>query len=468
LVNSLNNGFSLLDTNLDGKLTFEELTRGLRGKATDTEIRSLISSVDLNGDNLVSAYELETANSTTSLVDALNSGFNLLDTNLDGKLSNSEFFKGMSGKASDAVLNTIFKLIDADNDKLISESELIAARSLLTANNISNADFSNKTKLDRLNDTQMERLGESTDQIPDAVGEGSRATNQTVEDAVSALSTGVMSSIMLNTGSSLPLLSANLDNQGSMITLLTAVVNNTKAIADGVTAGSGSSGSGSSNIFTKIADSVGGVVSGVVNSVKKVWKKIFSDARMKENVSLYKTLDNGINIYDFDYKAPYSFALGADRKRGVLAQEVEGQYPSAVSTASNGMKQVDYSKLPVPSDILKFATGGVFSNSVITKPTGFELGLMGEAGPEAVMPLARTRNGSLGVLTQPNGDANFTGELLVQNRALIDEVRGLRDEVNLLRYEARATASATNKTTRLLERVTQNGDSLLVTDAATV
>lgn len=53
----------------------------------------------------------------------------------------------------------------------------------------------------------------------------------------------------------------------------------------------------------------------------------------------------------------------------------------------------------------KFAKGGAFTNSVVSNPTafqfaqggGFGLGLMGEAGPEAVMPLTRGPDGSLGV-----------------------------------------------------------------------
>lgn len=51
----------------------------------------------------------------------------------------------------------------------------------------------------------------------------------------------------------------------------------------------------------------------------------------------------------------------------------------------------------------RFANGGVFTNQVITDPTlfrfanGGKFGLMGEAGPEAVMPLKRGPNGSLGV-----------------------------------------------------------------------
>ena len=55
------------------------------------------------------------------------------------------------------------------------------------------------------------------------------------------------------------------------------------------------------------------------------------------------------------------------------------------------------------SGISKFAKGGAFTNNIISQPTIFKyakgqsFGLMGEAGPEAIMPLARTSTGSLGV-----------------------------------------------------------------------
>jgi lambda family phage tail tape measure protein len=56
-----------------------------------------------------------------------------------------------------------------------------------------------------------------------------------------------------------------------------------------------------------------------------------------------------------------------------------------------------------------FAKGGAFSNSIVSSPTLFKFadggttrtGLMGEAGPEAIMPLKRGPDGSLGV--QANG-----------------------------------------------------------------
>ena len=59
--------------------------------------------------------------------------------------------------------------------------------------------------------------------------------------------------------------------------------------------------------------------------------------------------------------------------------------------------------------IAKFANGGAFTNSIVSSPTLFEFadggamrtGIMGEAGPEAIMPLSRGADGKLGV--QANG-----------------------------------------------------------------
>ena len=59
--------------------------------------------------------------------------------------------------------------------------------------------------------------------------------------------------------------------------------------------------------------------------------------------------------------------------------------------------------------VATFAKGGTFSNSIVSSPTMFKFadggamrtGLMGEAGPEAIMPLKRGPDGSLGV--QANG-----------------------------------------------------------------
>ncbi|MCQ2082737.1 MAG: hypothetical protein MJZ11_13910, partial [Lachnospiraceae bacterium] len=63
------------------------------------------------------------------------------------------------------------------------------------------------------------------------------------------------------------------------------------------------------------------------------------------------------------------------------------------------------------NDISAFAKGGSFTNSIVTQPTlfrfargsSFGTGLMGEAGPEAIMPLERGPDGSLGVRSSGAG-----------------------------------------------------------------
>jgi len=55
----------------------------------------------------------------------------------------------------------------------------------------------------------------------------------------------------------------------------------------------------------------------------------------------------------------------------------------------------------------KFAGGGTFTNSIVRGPTQFPIGLMGEAGPEAVMPLTNV-NGKLGVAASRGGGDNYS------------------------------------------------------------
>lgn len=64
-----------------------------------------------------------------------------------------------------------------------------------------------------------------------------------------------------------------------------------------------------------------------------------------------------------------------------------------------------------PGGRMTFAKGGAFTNRIVTSPTEFRFarggrfghGLMGEAGPEAILPLRRMGDGSLGVASQGGG-----------------------------------------------------------------
>ena len=91
---------------------------------------------------------------------------------------------------------------------------------------------------------------------------------------------------------------------------------------------------------------------------------------------------------------------------------VNGSYEDVEANAKGGVYGA--------SDYTAFAKGGAFTNAVIDSPTffkfakgsGFGNGLMGEAGPEAIMPLKRSSDGSLGVdATGVGGTTNVIVEI---------------------------------------------------------
>jgi lambda family phage tail tape measure protein len=63
--------------------------------------------------------------------------------------------------------------------------------------------------------------------------------------------------------------------------------------------------------------------------------------------------------------------------------------------------------------VTKFANGGTFTNRIIDQPTNFNMGLMGEAGAEAIMPLTRLSGGKLGVRAIGGGGVSSTVQVNV-------------------------------------------------------
>ena len=98
------------------------------------------------------------------------------------------------------------------------------------------------------------------------------------------------------------------------------------------------------------------------------------------------------------------FASGGDKifQAGVAQGFKSNSLANALATGANGL----FAQGGVFSPTARlFAKGGAFTNSIVDRPTpfkfadgdGFGNGLMGEAGPEAVMPLKRDARGSLGI-----------------------------------------------------------------------
>jgi soluble lytic murein transglycosylase-like protein len=70
-----------------------------------------------------------------------------------------------------------------------------------------------------------------------------------------------------------------------------------------------------------------------------------------------------------------------------------------------------------------YANGGAFTNGIVSEPTAFNIGVMGEAGSEGILPLANV-NGKLGVHAVASNDSNMNSEeelaeLKRQNQILI-------------------------------------------------
>jgi len=85
--------------------------------------------------------------------------------------------------------------------------------------------------------------------------------------------------------------------------------------------------------------------------------------------------------------------------KGYVGGRIEAEQSAAQANAHGNIFNTD--------GIQAFARGGSFTNQVVQNPTLFKFsrgtGLMGEAGPEAIMPLTRMPNGDLGVQTASGG-----------------------------------------------------------------
>jgi lambda family phage tail tape measure protein len=91
---------------------------------------------------------------------------------------------------------------------------------------------------------------------------------------------------------------------------------------------------------------------------------------------------------------------------GVNATTMTGSESSAEFLAASG-GQLFAKGGAFDHTVQAFAQGGTFTNGIVNSPTLFKFakgtGLMGEAGPEAIMPLKRDGQGNLGVRADGQG-----------------------------------------------------------------
>lgn len=116
-----------------------------------------------------------------------------------------------------------------------------------------------------------------------------------------------------------------------------------------------------------------------------------------------------------------------------------GGAASAGSTQA-GYTGVDFSSYQANggawgAGVQMFANGGAFTNSVVSKPTAFgmaggQTGVMGEAGPEAIVPLARTSGGQLGIRALGGDSSSSNNQIVIQQTLNIPEGSGGASEAD--------------------------------------
>lgn len=165
----------------------------------------------------------------------------------------------------------------------------------------------------------------------------------------------------------------------------------------------------------------------VFNTSKSITNSFFQDLRrgLWEGVSAWEAFGNAaLNVLDnilskmMDVGVDYLFnAMGA-------AGWFSGN-SATFSTASGGFDYAGYDAAfnAGMADAGLFAKGGAFTNGVYNSPTlfkfanGGKFGVMGEAGPEAVMPLRRGSDGSLGVDAEGIGGNNVVVNVINNSNA---------------------------------------------------
>jgi phage-related minor tail protein len=99
------------------------------------------------------------------------------------------------------------------------------------------------------------------------------------------------------------------------------------------------------------------------------------------------------------------------------------------------------------------ANGGVVTGPTMFPLRGGRMGLMGEAGPEAVMPLARTSDGRLGVATS-GGGGNVT---IVNNTGVAASAKFSRDSEGRMEIIMEAAQLGANMAESRTERSVRSG-----------
>ncbi|MBB3142835.1 DUF4214 domain-containing protein [Halomonas organivorans] len=397
LTTSVAQNFEGLDANVDGLLTFSELKRGLAGKATNSQIRSMIARMDVNADDQVSQLESLIAQSS---VDAglIGSTLETEMRRLGGEVLTAEQARRvLAPHATDAEISRLIERIDANGDGLLSAQELTAARVSglaqgigstlepmfdgidLNTDGLINYDEFGKQFAGLASDAELRRIYRRLD----IDGDGTISRLEAVQANTAPLNDARLDGLKVSLGLHHEPLAWQ-DAAYNMATVWGDMGIAGFGAAKGgylergpedANSGGSSSGGGSSTGGTTGGGSSGGASSNAPAKARS-WIDLFWDR-----------IDDVAGSASLGYlEREYQTLSGAENAVGVALDRIQGLGGNIPSGRVSDLA----------ADWSFFADGGVFANSIVDRPTAFQMGMMGEAGPEAIMPLASGPDG-LGV-----------------------------------------------------------------------
>ncbi len=168
-------------------------------------------------------------------------------------------------------------------------------------------------------------------------------------------------------------------------------------------------------------------MAGVVNqsdkaaaAMNKTWETFADNTQRTLSDVLYNGMNGQFNSIEDAFKQML-FRMAANAAAANLTEAMFGKKGSGGSSDSGWIGSIINWFASANGNafgdggVYAFANGGTFTNQLFNSPTpfrfagggGFNLGVMGEAGPEAVMPLSRGADGKLGVRAAGGGGAVF-------------------------------------------------------------
>lgn len=382
-----------LDTN---QLTVSQVRAALSPIASDAEISRLIRQVDANGDGIITKQELANLRLTGlagGIGSTLKPMFDSLDANLDGLIDWSEFYGAFQGLASDDELKRIFRQLDKDGSGTISRLEALNRTSQGTELNTDSLEKQARDQLSELNGLVSE-MARSTDQFV-----GLNSTMVSLRDSINAL--GVAQADIVR-----------IEKERAAAEKAARQRIETERAISGFESAAANAERQSGALAARLDPRDAGNITRLIDN--RMSDGVFSNAEWQEMIShLNKVFgrDSLEYLYGREYAAMYRNQTRANEERAKLSQ---------------------------------FANGGIFeSGRVIDSATRFDIGEMGEAGPEMILPVERMSNGKYGMQARLGFD--LPSFPLLGNNDVLETLRDLKREVAELRRDNAQLQSESNK-----------------------